>query len=540
MRPEWLTSPATSFGAVVAVGVALRVALLCYGLVHDQLFRVRFTDVDYLVITDAAEHMLDGLHAAWTSDWDLSGLLGNWLSASTSPCWPDGCLSTSGGGSPFDRATYRYSPLMAVLVMPGVIMRRQLSGSLGVFATSLWFGKAIFCLLDVLCGTVCYDVAVLLFDRPSSNSNVAAAKSGRASRPAQFRGPTTLSPVKNAAKIAIAACVLWNPLMINICSRGNCDTLVALLCLLMLRSFLRRSYVAAGLWCGLAVHVKIYPIIYAAALVFALWYRETSLKAAALRQASGWINSLRYTIVAAGATIFGAGVPTLLSTLAYGHRYIDEALLYHVGRLDHRHNLSFYFYGMYLATFGREASRPGRGSGGTSSTESAVAAVHQSALAKELLSDYTTLGSSAFLPQVAAMLVVAWSLRANVGQALAIQTVVFVAFNKVSTVQYFAWYLPFIPFVLIPLMLPAASGSPSTPSPVAGFILSGKALLALWVIGFVGWLLLAKQLEFDGEDRFFVLWLCSLFFFVAHVLMCVWGIAASKWHQRRVLTTHLA
>lgn len=61
---------------------------------------------------------------------------------------------------------------------------------------------------------------------------------------------------------------LFNPLVINISTRGNADTIIALMTLLVLYYLLVNRVVLAAGWFGLVVHFKVYPIIYALPIYF--------------------------------------------------------------------------------------------------------------------------------------------------------------------------------------------------------------------------------------------------------------------------------
>lgn len=78
MRAALLTLPALLAGSAL-----LRALLILWGVVQDALLRVPYTDVDYKVFTDAARLVAQGR-------------------------------------SPFERSTYRYSPLLAYAVLPNV------------------------------------------------------------------------------------------------------------------------------------------------------------------------------------------------------------------------------------------------------------------------------------------------------------------------------------------------------------------------------------------------------------------------------------
>ncbi|KAM1121969.1 hypothetical protein TB2_003464 [Malus domestica] len=90
------------FRALLIVSAVLRVVLILYGEWQDAHMEVRYTDIDYMVFSDAASLMVSGK-------------------------------------SPFQRSTYRYSPLLAFLLLPNSILHRP-------------WGKFIFSAADLLVG----------------------------------------------------------------------------------------------------------------------------------------------------------------------------------------------------------------------------------------------------------------------------------------------------------------------------------------------------------------------------------------------------
>ena len=130
-----------------------------------------------------------------------------------------------------------------------------------------------------------------------------------------------------------------------------------------------------------------------------------------------------------------------------------------------------------------------------------------------------------FVPQVLAIGAVAWrfcitdkSAQRRKGAAAATtepasfgdtafglwaMTVLFVAFNKVYTVQYFAWWL---------VLLPVAD----VRGPRVSLARLARCAL-LWGAALVLWLLVAYRLEFWGTNTMLPLWGCGLALFAATV-----------------------
>lgn len=178
-----------SFSSLCIAATLLRVVLLLYGEWQDRHLTVKYTDIDYIVFTDAARHMTQG-------------------------------------GSPYERATYRYTPLLAALLTPNIYWFRS-------------FGKCLFAAADILVGYLVHQILVL-------------------------RG----MPSQNA--LWLDALWLLNPMVANISTRGNAESLLGVMVLGTLYLIMTRRFFPACALFGLSVHFKIYPIIYAVPLLILL------------------------------------------------------------------------------------------------------------------------------------------------------------------------------------------------------------------------------------------------------------------------------
>lgn len=174
---------------VFAAAILLRLGLLIYGRWQDSYSPVKYTDIDYLVFTDAARFV-------------------------------------GHGRSPYDRATYRYTPLLAWLLYP----TSWRNGSIPWFE----FGKAVFAGGDIVTGWL---IARVLRQR---------------------QGMTVEASMKYAS--------IWllNPMVANISTRGSSEGLVVVFVVALLAALLDRRISLAGMLLGFGVHFKIYPFIYAA------------------------------------------------------------------------------------------------------------------------------------------------------------------------------------------------------------------------------------------------------------------------------------
>lgn len=174
-----------------------------------------------------------------------------------------------------------------------------------------------------------------------------------------------------------------------------------------------------------------------------------------------------------------------LTDNSWGDEFLHETFLYHLSRLDHRHNFSVYFLPIYLARTARAASLAG------------LPGLALRAARHPLAS---------FLPQFALVALTGLALPGAYPLELTmfLQTAEFIVFNKVLTSQYFLWPLPFIPLISFPS-------------------LTWRRLalaLAAWVAAQALWLSYAYRLEFLGEPTYLQLWGAGL----ALLAASAWGL----------------
>jgi phosphatidylinositol glycan class M len=270
------SSPPTIF----TLAFLLRAILLAWGIYQDANSPFKYTDIDYYVFTDASRYI-------------------------------------SRNQSPYARATYRYTPLLAWLLYPTTWPH-------------LWFhfGKALFALSDLLAGWMIF---ILLRRRGLS---------------------TTLS-------LKYASVWLLNPMVANISTRGSSEGLLCVLVMGLLWAFETDRISTAGIILGTAVHFKIYPFIYGASMLWALpstrpWTTNTAL----IHRMVDFLTNKRLTLICYSLGTFIA--LNLLMYTIYGHPFLIHTFIHHLTRLDHRHNFSPYNTLLYLesATNSNSTSSP--------------------------------------------------------------------------------------------------------------------------------------------------------------------------------------
>eukprot|EP00929_Paragymnodinium_shiwhaense_P010067 TRINITY_DN11454_c0_g1_i2.p1 TRINITY_DN11454_c0_g1~~TRINITY_DN11454_c0_g1_i2.p1 ORF type:complete len:392 (-),score=31.52 TRINITY_DN11454_c0_g1_i2:349-1524(-) len=329
---------------------------------------------------------------------------------------------------------YRYSPLLAYALVPNIWLH------------PCW-GKILFSALDVLAVW-----PLTLWLRRSCRRGEGEA----------------------LAKLGVALWLL-NPFTFTISTRGSCESIVVLLLYSMLAVIDVPGFglpVAAALF-GLAVHFRIYPIVYALPLLL----HVTDAAAPPNRQHGFWRLASPSAVlfgVASGATFVGL---LLLFYAVYGMEFVNAAYLHHGSRVDTQHNFSVYFYPFRFYPELAKASRWIQllGCAVVGWIMPSCAAVKES-------------WRSAFAPVALA-------------PALLVQSLAFVALNSVVTAQYFVWWLS---------MLPAA----------LPWLVCDRQLacsLVVWALAEVHWLLWAYLLEFRKLPVAPVVWLASCVFFAAHL-----------------------
>ncbi|XP_037813962.1 GPI mannosyltransferase 1 [Lucilia sericata] len=426
-----------SFRFHLLISIVIRLALICYGQLHDEHSEVPYTDIDYKVVTDGARQILQG-------------------------------------NTPFKRHTYRYSPLLAYMQLPNVILHPCV-GKLIYSSFDLLVAVLIYAIVKAELQSQCNKaVQYLLTKYGKSNKSTSSANYGdtdERNRPAQI------------AKLS--ACFwLYNPLTAVISTRGNGDSFSSFFVILTLyllaksedcsRKSTRNWFILlAGLSHGFAIHLRLYP------LLFSLAY-YLSLSERLVRSLKEFLRIVLFPSSKQLLLVFGTFLSLFLITgffyCLYGWQYIYEAYLYHFVRKDARHNFSLYFLMQYLSG----------------------AAVETSLLEKSLI----------LLPQLLLILYLSFAFgqfRQTLPFCIFSLAFVMVTFNSVVTSQYFVWYLALLPLCLNNLQ--------------SITWLQSAAYFALWLVAQGLWLLPAYLLEFKTWNTFYWIGAQSAFFFMVNNLL---------------------
>ncbi|XP_023945501.2 GPI mannosyltransferase 1 [Bicyclus anynana] len=264
------------FSTHLKIGALIRAVLIVYSIYHDDHYSVSYTDIDYKVFTDAAKHVYKG-------------------------------------DSPYKRHTYRYSPLIAFMLLPNVFYTRT-------------FGKQLFCVFDVF-------VAIalkILVERQLKNK-------------------------ENASKIAKYCSLFWiyNPMSIAISSRGNADSVpcfFVILSILFLQTDVIKNlfkYVLSGIFLGFSIHLRMYPLALSFPMYLSLGEYNINRNTRLLSGILSLVPNRKQLLLAFSCilTLFSL---TYVMYAMYGYEFLFETYIYHLFRKDTRHNFSVLFYYSYL------------------------------------------------------------------------------------------------------------------------------------------------------------------------------------------------
>ena len=365
---------------MIWLGLTARIVLLIVGIWMDRNTSVGFTDLDYKVFSDGAKYVLRG-------------------------------------ESPYQRHTYRYTPLLAyVMTLNHTFVE--------------YFGKVLFVVLDVVAG--------LLINELNKGMT-----------------PETKS----------ISMMLWffNPLSIHLSTRGSSDIIISVLILATLYLLKKECLKLSAILYGLTVHFKIYPIIYCVAIYLYLGLPNRP-----------FINgqSIKYGLIAA-AVFFGLKA---FFYNVYGMEFLYEGYLYHAVRKDHRHNFSIQFMFIYL-----------------------------------FFNDIDSITSTLlFLPPVILIALISYRYYKDLELCMFLTTLVFVAFNKVVTAQYFLWYIQFLP-----LIFERVYGRLTRNQRYVNWSIYG-----IWFVIIAIWNNLAHRFEAKGEDMFVMFHVINCLFFLINVMIC--------------------
>ena len=131
----------------------------------------------------------------------------------------DAAKHVANGNSPYARLTYRYTPLLAWALLPNITLHKA-------------FGKLFFILCDIIAGSLIHKI---LKTQGISDSNA----------------------------VTYSWVWLFNPMIITVSTRGNAESVLAVLVLSSLYFMLVKRFILSAIMLAFSVHFKIYPIIYA-------------------------------------------------------------------------------------------------------------------------------------------------------------------------------------------------------------------------------------------------------------------------------------
>lgn len=261
---KWFASN-KSVERITLYGLILRLVALIYAITHDHYVdHIKYTDIDYHVFTNGSQAIIDNR-------------------------------------SPFEDTEYRYSPIVALIFVPNILLNHH-------------YGKLLLIIVDILCSQIIYRLNI---HQGTNRQN---------------------------SKLFL---ILWlfNPMTIAISTRGSFEPIITLLVLLAIYLLINDNLILSGLIYGLSIHVKLYPVIYAVTFYGYMIQRKPYLITQSkpyywLKTFSPTFSHIKFFL----ATLISALTSSYICYIYYGHEYLEQSFIYHMKRKDLQHNFSIYFY----------------------------------------------------------------------------------------------------------------------------------------------------------------------------------------------------
>lgn len=512
----------------ICIGTLQRIILFFWGLYQDATIEPRFTDIDYFVFTDASRFMVQGGEPARD---DTRAML---LSSIPSILMP--LLNTTSLGSlssnvttsssitspysPYLRETYRYTPILAWLLIP-------------THTVYFGFGKILFAFGDIVAGILILKTLQIIRlkycvqQRQESEQKEKENNNGILEKQEYTNVSWDYAFLFSERAVSVyTGCVwLFNPMVSIISTRGSSEGLLGAIVMVFVYLVYTNHVFLAGIVAGFAVHFKIYPLIYIPTVLWAMSSSSNSLannnnnnggrtpvfsqRIVKLVPILGFVN--RDRIVFAGASLVSFLLFTGWMYALYGPEFLVHTYFHHLSRLDHRHNFSPYSTLLYMSS-----SPP---------AQEQQQQQQQLLLLKESPSSFLSwinnhpASAWAFFPQLmlSGVLIPLAFAKRDIAQTMFLQTFAFVTFNKVCTAQYFMWYLVLLPFYLPRLIVYLRQANNGSAGKAAAV---GLAMIALWAGGQALWIRQGYLLEFLGVSTFYPgLFVATLIFFSVNCLI---------------------
>jgi len=208
---------------LLLLGTVLRIGFLLYGLWQDKHMLVKFTDIDYSVFTDASRFVHQNQ-------------------------------------SPYERATYRYTPLLAWLLVPNITVLPE-------------FGKLLFVVCDLIVGYIIYEFLKM------------------------FRVTSKI------LLVSLTSIWLLNPFVITISTRGSAESILDMLVMATLYCFATKRLTLGSILYGFSVHFKIYPILYSLPILYMLDSNYLGVKAKLVNS-----SRIKFFVLSAGTFFLLTGI----------------------------------------------------------------------------------------------------------------------------------------------------------------------------------------------------------------------------------------